>query len=123
MSNAIEQAARELVEARRERSNAKAALLKYRQENGECSRVDASRSRNDHGIPDPLPPPCFQSERYFNNGVTDQWCEVCAGSEPLYQARKRAAIRVGKALRKLTNACVKSPCEQPDGTIAEVCCE
>lgn len=101
----IEQAAMSLVDARNERTKAKAALLKYRQENGECSRVDASRSRNDHGIPDPLPPPCFQSERYFNNSVTDQWCEVCAGSEPLYQARKKAAIRVGNALRRLTAIC------------------
>lgn len=112
----IERAARELVAARRERHDAKAALLKYRQDKGDCERRVGAQ--NFDAL---VPPPCFQSERYFSDNPTDQWCEVCAGSEPLYQARKRAAIRVGKALRKLTNACAKSPCELPDGTVKEGC--
>lgn len=95
----IERAARELVAARARRVIVKKALLAYRQEHGSCEAIDEQYPPYGEG-----PGPCYM--RYPSLSL-DKRCDVCQGSEPLYQARKQAASEVGAAMRRLTRLCNK----------------
>lgn len=98
--SAIEHAARELVAARARRAAAKKALLAYRQEHGGCENNDDEQ----HDVGDHRGN-CYQ--RYPSLPL-DRRCDVCQGSEPLWQARTRAATDVGAAMRRLTRLCNKA---------------
>lgn len=93
----IEAAAIAYYEARVVRRNAKAALLAFRQECGGCEGGIC------YGEDGEYINPCYTAFR----DEPARWCEVCTASQPLYEARKRAAHEVGKALRRLVYVCGK----------------
>lgn len=90
--SAIEKAAKRLFAARLVSSQAKFCLQQYRQEHGGCI----------------YPPESGRSNCYLQWQLPKaRWCEVCRGSEPIYQARKKAAIEVATAMRALMHLCKK----------------
>ncbi len=97
---AIAEAALQWARARDASRAAKAALLAYRVEHGSCTETLSEKSR---GCWDLYAGPVW--ERQFL--PLAEWCEVCAGSQPLWQSRKHAAIAVGVATRRLAYLCRK----------------
>jgi hypothetical protein len=89
-------AAMRLYRARSERVAAHAALKSYREKHGGCKCLD-----------DEIRTPCFIKYQ-FRNG---DWCAVCAGSQPLWERRKKASTEVGAAMKHLMSVCRKQ--EQP----------
>lgn len=100
MSVRIELVAKELIAARARRKEAKDALRVYRQKNGACESLDDSYFPDGGGLG-----ACYS--RYPSLPMESR-CEVCQGSEPLWQARQKAAAEVGSAMRRLTNLCNKA---------------
>lgn len=82
----IEQAVLRLYRARVARRETHAALKAYRQEHGSCVK---------HGNL----PPCFATGSY----ILVDWCEICQGAQPLWEARRKAYIEATAALISLLN--------------------
>jgi len=88
-TNDITRAAIAYYQARRGKLQAHADLVAYRAEHGGCIGDD-----KDVGT-------CYE-------GYNDDWCAICLGSQPLWEARKTASYRVGTALRGLMRLCEKA---------------
>ena len=94
--------------ARQKHRTAKEAILEYRRIHGSCT-VKPESYYDDSGAG-----PCYtrgpRRETLGRALLFADWCEVCQGSQPLYEARYAAGIAVGVALRALGRACAQ---EQP----------
>ena len=91
METPIETAALRWHRARLALNKAKADLKAYREKHGGCDGED----QHDNGT-------CFNLTKDQN-----EWCGTCLGSEPLYQAKRRAGGEQGAAMRQLMSLCSK----------------
>lgn len=75
------------IQARRVQRDTKRALRLYRQEHGQCEAVIYE-----------LEGPCYLRGKY--GGVPEGWCDVCAGSQPLWTAYQHAVRVAAGVLRR-----------------------
>jgi hypothetical protein len=87
----FEEASARLYRAMAERRAAKTALREYRERVGECEHALADES----GM---FGDACYR--RAQNGRISaDEWCDVCAGSQPLWECYRDAARAQGQAVR------------------------
>lgn len=82
----FEEASARLYRAMVARREAKAALRKYREERGSCEWENPTAGEDTIF-------PCYRDIRAM------EWCDVCHGSQPLWEAYRAAAIEQGAARR------------------------
>ncbi len=88
----IRDAALDFYKARQKQKEAKAALRKFRQENGGC---DCAM-------------PCYYSQRPIDgNDEYEPWCDNCQAAQPLWETYQKSANLVGASLRRLLLLCQK----------------
>lgn len=88
----IRDAAIDLYRARIERVEASKALKSYREQHGSCEREDHYGNVR----------PC-----YYRIPDQDEWCEVCLGSQPLFERKMKASQKCGAAIRRIMHVCKK----------------
>ena len=79
-----------LYQARQRHKQAHEALKQYRKEHGSCDGENYANTG-----------PCYM--RYDLTRV--DWCDICEGSQPLWEERTRASRRLGPTLRRLMYLC------------------
>ena len=87
----VSQAAFAFYRARLKQRETKMALRIYREQHGACPLYDNGYHRDGRDGR----PSCFQTSEPMS-----EWCEVCRGSQPLWEARRQAAKDAGVALKK-----------------------
>jgi hypothetical protein len=94
METPIETAAMRWHRARKALQKAKDALKAYRETHGGCeAEGEDNGDREPKGI-------CYHDTQDQN-----EWCETCLGSEPLFQAKRKAGQEQGAAMRQLMRLC------------------
>jgi hypothetical protein len=91
----IRDAAINLYHARNARVAARKALKEYREKVGECEESTELYDRSDKN------PDCYRNEGLNR---TD-WCSICEGSQPLWEAKVKASNKAGAALRVVMALC------------------
>ena len=105
----IEIAALRFYHARVKKRDAKAALKAYRLDNGACisggiMRAGIRTRDGDEG-------PCWSdAHAIYPFGIMprDEWCEVCLGSQPLWEHYRKMNTEAQAALRRLMHLCKKA---------------
>ena len=94
MATPIETAALRWHRTRKALQKAKDDLKAYREKHGGCEVEGADNGdREPKGI-------CYQDTQH-----QDEWCSTCLGSEPLFQAKRKAGQEQGAAMRQLMRLC------------------
>jgi hypothetical protein len=94
MTTPIETAALRWHRARKALQKAKNDLKAYREKHGGCEVEGADNGdREPKGI-------CYHDDKDQNT-----WCDTCLGSEPLFQAKRKAGQEQGAAMRQLMRLC------------------
>ena len=97
MAIPIETAAMRWHRARKALQKAKDDLKVYREKTGACQFEAPPEEANAVCAQNV---PCYHTTQH-----QDLWCETCLGSEPLFQAKRKAGQEQGAAMRQLMRLC------------------